>query len=31
MSDIIGYIYGLVVFTGGAIGYLKGKKKYIYI
>ncbi|KAG2195193.1 hypothetical protein INT47_006724 [Mucor saturninus] len=23
MSDILGYLYGLVVFTGGAIGYLK--------
>lgn len=24
MTDVLGYAYGLTVFTGGAIGYLKG-------
>lgn len=26
MSDYLGYAYGLVVLSGGAIGYLKGNK-----
>jgi hypothetical protein len=24
MTDVLGYAYGLTVFTGGAIGYIKG-------
>lgn len=27
MTDVLGYAYGLTVFTGGAIGYMKGKKR----
>jgi hypothetical protein len=30
MTDVAGYTYGLVVFAGGAIGFLKGKKDNNY-